>query len=133
MRRRRVKPACDRHISARLRQLGNVAKPGTFSDAGTNGNRWETAPRLRSPSYADEYTATAAADIAPSDYHLLQQLIWFLVGQDFPNDDDMQTVVAGRQLHDHARPHAPMSTQQLLQRLIREPILLPATTICSSS
>ncbi|GBO43129.1 hypothetical protein AVEN_210673-1 [Araneus ventricosus] len=113
MRRRREEPACDRHMSARLRQLGNVVKPGAFSDVGTDGSRWETAPLPRSPSCADEYTATAAAaqlraDIAPSDYHLLQQLIWFLVGQHFPTTTTCRHMLSSRQAPLRRLPFIPV-------------------------
>ncbi|GBN06610.1 hypothetical protein AVEN_260456-1 [Araneus ventricosus] len=39
--RRRTEQACDSRLSARRRHWTYAAQPGTFSDAGIDGRRWE--------------------------------------------------------------------------------------------
>ncbi|GBM20049.1 hypothetical protein AVEN_268384-1 [Araneus ventricosus] len=50
-------------LFARRRHWGNATSPGTFSGAGTDANRWETASRLRSPSCGSAHTTAAAVPL----------------------------------------------------------------------
>ncbi|GBM53835.1 hypothetical protein AVEN_261223-1 [Araneus ventricosus] len=105
-------------ISAHRCRWGNAVRPGTFSDARTDGSqnrrrgmrragiallhdndrphaalcRQQMLQRFRG-SWEVSGNLTYNPDLAPRDYHLVKHLKRFLAGQHFPSDDNVQAAV----------------------------------------
>ncbi|GBL91313.1 hypothetical protein AVEN_203467-1 [Araneus ventricosus] len=95
----RTEPSCDSRLSVRFRHWGHAASPGTFSDVGTDGSRWEQDRDCRRdgqtpPSEKVQQLLCAQCRMRASvvvEQSPLQHLKKFLLKQNFPSEDDVHT------------------------------------------